>query len=111
MTTRNVRPLQRHRLPQRLAMAAFAGAFALGMAYAGSAAAEDVEACTAKKFDHAKVEKACKSGGRPAAKKLMKDVVKKAKAAGADVNCKTCHSSLKSFELTDGASKQLGKWL
>ena len=67
--------------------------------------------CTAKSFKHAKVKKACEEGGRTAAKKVMKEAVKKARAAGEVMNCKTCHSSLKTFELTEGASKRLGKWL
>ncbi len=91
---------------------AFAGVFGLGLAVSSVAVAGDGEdPCTAKKFKYDKVEKACKDGGRDAAKKLMKDVVKKAKAAGEDVNCKTCHKSLKTFDLTDDAEKKLGKWL
>lgn len=90
---------------------AFAGVFGLGLAVSSVAVADDADPCTAKKFKYDKVEKACKEGGRKAAKKLMKGVVKKAKAAGEDVNCKTCHKSLKSFDLTDGAEKKLAKWL
>ena len=66
--------------------------------------------CKATKFKFKKVEKACKEGGQPAAKKLMKAAVKKAKAAGEEINCKTCHSSLKEFDLKDGANK-IEKWL
>ena len=57
--------------------------------------------CTTKKFAFKAVEKACKSGGRKAAKDLMKAAVKKAKADGKDMKCKTCHEDTKTFELKD----------
>ena len=70
-----------------------------------------VTPCEAKSFKFDKVKAACTEGGRSAAKKLMKGVVKKAKAAGEDVNCKSCHTSLKTFALTKDAHTQLDKWL
>ena len=91
-----------------------------GFAVAGWSVSNDAHAvedaptivpCTAKKFAYPKVEKACTDGGRSAVKKLMKAAVKKAKAAGEDINCKSCHTSRKSYELVDGASKRLQKWL
>ncbi len=81
---------------------------------AGSAVAHEDEApapCTTKSFKTKQVEKACKAGGRKAAKTLMKKVVKKAKAAGEKVNCKTCHTSLKTFEYKPEAVDLLKKWL
>ncbi len=81
----------------------------------GAAQAAEPEAkvkpCIATKFSTKEVEKACKEGGQKAAKKLMKKVVKAAKAKGEKMNCKSCHSDLKTFKLKDGASAQLKKLL
>jgi hypothetical protein len=63
--------------------------------------------CTTKPFNFPAVEKACKEGGRKAAKKLMNEVKKKAKAAGKEFKCKGCHEDLKSYKLTDNAVKDL----
>jgi len=86
-----------------------------GAGFSTDARAQDeapsIVPCSAKKFEYSQVEKACKDGGRTAVKKLMKASVKKAKAAGEDINCKSCHTSLKTFELIEGSSKRLGKWL
>lgn len=73
--------------------------------------ADGSDPCTTTSFKISKVDKACKTGGRPAAKKLMKDAVKKAKAAGESINCKTCHEDLKSFALKGDAVANLKKWL
>jgi hypothetical protein len=81
------------------------GALAPSTAYAGD------EACTTKKFHYAAVEKACKEGGRKAAKDVMKAAVKKAKAAGKDIKCKDCHKDLKSYELKDNAVDDLKPWI
>ncbi len=90
-----------------LATVALTG-FALGTAQAGE---EAPPPCTTKKFATKQVEKACKTGGRKAAKALMKKIVKKAKADGKDINCKSCHTSLKSFELKPDAVDHLKKLL
>ena len=75
------------------------------------APAADPNACTTQKFQVPAVKKACAEGGRKAAKALMKQAVKKAKAAGQKVNCKSCHTSLKTFELKPNAVADLKKWL
>ena len=92
---------------------ALCGAIAAGVAGLsfGSVAHADDDPCTASKFSIAKVEQACNSGGRKAAKTLMKAAVKKAKGAGESVNCKSCHKDLKAFALTDNAVADLKKWL
>ena len=88
---------------------AFAGAL---FGLASAAQADGDGACTAGKFDFAQVEKACKDGGRAAAKKLMNDAMKKAKAAGEQINCKSCHTDVKDkFALTPNAVADLKKWL
>lgn len=67
--------------------------------------------CTTKKFQSSEVEKACKTGGRTAAKALMKKWVKQAKAAGQKVVCKDCHKDLKSFEPTADSADKFSKFL
>ena len=70
-------------------------------------AAPAVKPCTATTFTFPQVENACKKGGQKAAQDLMKSVVKKAKAAGQDLNCKSCHVSTKTFELKPNAVDDL----
>lgn len=89
----------------------FTAVFAVALGSGRSAQAEGETPCTAKSFKNGKVEAACRAGGRTEAKKLMKTVVKKAKAAGESMNCKSCHSSLKDFALTPNAVADLEKWL
>jgi hypothetical protein len=88
-------------LTMALGAAAMCGVLAPGVARAGD------EACTTKKFNYPAVEKACKDGGRKAVKEVMKGAVKKAKAAGKDVKCTSCHEDTKDFKLKDNAVKDL----
>lgn len=67
--------------------------------------------CTTKTFKFKEVEKACKKGGIKAAKAYMKSVVRKAKDAGQDVSCKSCHTSLKTFENKPNAEADFKKLL
>ena len=54
------------------------------------------------------IAQACRDGGRDAAKKLMKDLVKRAKAAGdKSYDCGRCHKSTRSYELKEGARDAL----
>jgi hypothetical protein len=69
------------------------------------------DACQTKNFHYTQVANACKSGGRKAAKGVMKGAVKKAKEAGADVQCLSCHEDLKNFHLKSNAVADLKKWL
>ena len=93
-------------LPTAALLAAIFAAFALGVGVPSVARAGD-DACTTKKFHYPAVEKACKDGGRKAAKELMKGAVKKAKAAGKDVKCTSCHEDTKEFKLKDNAVDDL----
>lgn len=97
-------------LPTLVLLSAVLGAAAFGVASPSVARAAD-EACTTKKFNYPAVEKACKDGGRNAAKKVMKAAVKKAKAAGNDVKCTSCHEDTKDFKLKDNAVKDLKPWI
>ncbi len=78
---------------------AFVTAAGLQLGTAAVVHADEVQKCTTKDFKIPEVKKACADGGRKAAKALMKKAVKKAKAAGDDMKCKSCHKSLKTFEL------------
>jgi hypothetical protein len=73
-------------------------------------AAQDPRPCLATKFEFPNVEKACHDGGQKAATTLMKAVVKRAKDAGSDVNCKTCHTDTRAWGLTPNAVTDYGKW-
>jgi hypothetical protein len=79
-------------------------AFAL---IAGRASADDK--CTIATKGDSPVAKACAKGGRPEAKKLMKDAVKTAKANKATFTCEGCHKDLESFELTKNARDDFAK--
>jgi hypothetical protein len=83
-----------------------------GLLLGGPARAEgENEACTTTSFKVKQVEDACKKGGRKEAKALMQKVVKDQKAKGNEINCKTCHSDLKSFALKDNAVGDLKPYL
>jgi cytochrome c len=73
--------------------------------------AEDAKPCRATSFSVSAVEQACKAGGQPAAKTLMKKAVDAAKASGAQVNCKSCHTDLTTFATTADAATELKRWL
>lgn len=93
-----------------LCVFALAGALTGGLVASLAQAGDD--ACSAKSFKIKDVERACKTGGRKAAKKMMQAAVKKAKAAGEKVNCKSCHKDIKAtFELKANAVKELKRWL
>jgi hypothetical protein len=80
------------------------------MAPAGEGPTPD-DACQTKNFHYTQVASACKSGGRKAAKAVMKGVVKKAKAAGTDLQCTSCHEDTKDFHLKANAVGDLKNWL
>ena len=73
--------------------------------------AHPFEACTTPKFATEKVEQACRDGGRAAAEKLMKSMVKRAEAAGVKLKCLGCHKDRRTFELEPDAAEHLKKWL
>ena len=69
--------------------------------------------CVSKKFKFDAVKKACADGGQTAAKKLMKDIVKKARKADDDKvsGCLDCHEDLRTFKRNKDAEKLLKKYL
>lgn len=87
-------------------------ALLVGGLVSGTAAADDPKPCLAKKFEIKKVEAACKSGGQDKVKTMMKAAVKKAKAAGESMTCKSCHNSLKTYDIKgDDPVGDIKKWL
>ncbi|MSP61047.1 MAG: hypothetical protein EXR72_12025 [Myxococcales bacterium] len=86
----------------------FAGVLAAGSF--GSARADDDKCTIALKGDNS-IVKACAAGGRPAASKAMKTLVKAAKAKGVDFKCDSCHADMESYKLKDSARDDLKKLL
>jgi hypothetical protein len=81
--------------------------FALGAA--GVASAGDKGPCKIATKGDTPTAKACAQGGRDAATKLMKDMVKQGKAKGLTFKCESCHSDLDSYELTKNATDDYKK--
>ena len=55
------------------------------------------------------IVEACKTGGVAEAKKLMKELVKKAKFRGNKLTCDGCHRNVDDWTLLDGARDRLDK--
>jgi hypothetical protein len=75
----------------------------------GSAVAGDEGKCTIATKGDSPTAKACTKGGRAEAKKMMKEMVKKAKAAGQKFTCDGCHKDLDNYELTKNATEDFKK--
>ena len=73
----------------------------------GRASADDK--CTIATKGDSPTAKACAKGGRPEAKKTMKEMVKTAKANGATFTCEGCHKDLDTYELTKNARDDFAK--
>lgn len=78
---------------------------------AAEAPAGMTDPCQAARFAFGSVSKACKDGGRKAVKPIMKGAVSKAKAAGTDLTCKSCHTDTSSYHLKPNAIADLKLWL
>jgi hypothetical protein len=86
----------------------FAVAFAFMLVVASGARADGGKCTIATKGD-SPTAKACAKGGREEAKKLMKEMVKKAKASGQKFTCEGCHKDLDNYELTKNAEADYKK--
>ena len=75
----------------------------------GAARAADDAKCTIATKLESEVGKACASGGRAAAKKDMKEMVKKAKANGQKFTCEGCHKDLDNYALTKDGQEDFKK--
>lgn len=82
--------------------------FVLGLS-AGVAFAEGKGPCKIATKGDSPTAQACAKGGRDAATKLMKDMVKKAKAKGQKFTCDGCHKDLDNYELTANAQDDYKK--
>ena len=85
-------------------------AFVVGLSAGGVAhAGGDDGKCTIATKGETPTAKACTQGGRDAATKLMKDMVKQAKAKGEKFTCDGCHKDLDNYELTKNANDDYKK--
>jgi hypothetical protein len=73
--------------------------------YAGS------DPCRAASFSVPRVRDACATGGRAAAKRVMKDAIGKATAMGRTLKCGNCHSNQRDYSLKSNAVADLKRWL
>lgn len=76
-----------------------------GPAYTGS------DPCRAKSFSVPRVRDACATGGRAAAKRVMKDAIGKATATGQSLKCSNCHTNQRDYALKSDAVADLKRWL
>jgi hypothetical protein len=67
--------------------------------------------CQAKTFHYSVIGSACKKAGRKPVKDIMRGVVKKAKAAGQDVQCTSCHVDTATYLLKPNAVSDIKQWL
>jgi hypothetical protein len=84
-------------------------AFMVATVLVGNARAADDTKCTIATKPDSEVGKACASGGRAAAKKDMKEMVKKAKANGQKFTCEGCHKDLDNYALTKDGQEDFKK--
>jgi len=68
-------------------------------------------ACTTTEFNYPAVQSACTEGGRSAVKKIMQGAIAKAKRAGTELKCASCHIDQKDFGLRPNAVDDLAQWL
>jgi hypothetical protein len=87
----------------------FLFALVLGLSLRGFARAGDKGPCKIATKGDSPTAKACASGGRDAATKLMKDMVKQAKAKSQKFTCDGCHKDLDNYELTKNANDDYKK--
>lgn len=85
----------------------FFAAIALGAA--GVVRAGDEGKCTIATKPDTPTGKACAKGGRAEAKKVMKEMVKVAKANGQKFTCDGCHKDLDNYALTSTATEDYKK--
>ena len=92
----------------RLAAVLFTATILTISTLAGRAVGDDGKCTIAIKGD-SPTAKACTKGGRTEAKKMMKEMVKQAKAAGQKFTCDGCHKDLDNYELTKNAQDDFKK--
>ena len=65
--------------------------------------------CTLNAKPDSATGRACAKGGRAEAKKVMKEMVKVAKANGQKFTCDGCHKDLDNYALTQNATEEYKK--
>jgi hypothetical protein len=90
----------------KLVTAAFFFA-AIAAGAVGSVRADDK--CTIATKPDTPTGKACAKGGRPEAKRVMKEMVKIAKGNGEKFTCDGCHKDLDNYALTKNATDDYKK--
>jgi hypothetical protein len=75
----------------------------------GLAGAKDDAKCTIATKGDSPTAKACAKGGRAEAKKIMKEMVNKAKANKEKFTCEQCHKDLDNYELTKNGEEDFKK--
>ena len=83
--------------------------FFLTRSGAVSAAADDGGKCTIATKGDTPTARACAKGGRDAAKKVMKEMVKAAKEKGVKFPCDGCHKDLDNYALTKNGEEDYKK--
>jgi hypothetical protein len=81
---------------------------ALAVGAAGTVRGDEGK-CTINKEPNSPTGKACAKGGRAEAKKMMKEMVKVAKANGQKFTCDGCHKDLDNYALTKNATDDYKK--
>ena len=87
----------------------FVAVFLLGLSALGVANAGDKGPCKIATKAGTPTAKACATGGRDAATKVMKDMVSQAKANGQKFTCESCHKDLETYELKKNATTDYKK--
>ena len=82
---------------------------ALGTGFGGVARAGDEGKCKIATKGDSPTAKACAKGGLAEAKKVMKEMVKTAKANGGKFTCEGCHKDLDTYTLTANATEDFKK--
>ena len=95
-------------MTRRFAQTLIASLFVVSLV-GGRALAGDEGKCTIATKGDTPTAKACAKGGRAEAKKLMKEMVKQAKANGQKFTCDGCHKDLDNYELTKNANEDFKK--
>jgi len=83
--------------------------FAASAIGAVGAVRADEGKCTLNTDPNTPTGKACARGGRAEAKKVMKEIVKVAKANGQKFTCDGCHKDLDNYALTQNATDEYKK--
>jgi hypothetical protein len=83
--------------------------FAASAIVAVGAVRADEGKCTLNSDPNTPTGRACAKGGRAEAKRVMKEMVKVAKANGQKFTCDGCHKDLDNYALTQNATEEYKK--